>query len=54
MAILFGSSFTVSGKLAHTELEGPPEQVIFTLPEKPSSDCASSRNAARIPRETVS
>lgn len=52
--ILFGNSFTVCGKSAQTESEGPPEHAIFTLPEKPLTDWASSRKTARTPRLIVS
>ena len=54
IASWFGRSCSVCGKAPHAEGEGPPEQVSFTPPEKPLSDCTSSRNAAGIPRGTVS
>lgn len=50
----FDCSLTAWGKEPQTEVAGPPEQVMFTLPLKPFSDCASSKKAATVPRRTVS
>ena len=53
-AVPFALSLTVCGKSPQIEFAGPPEQVILTLPEKPFTDVASSRNAPTLPRLIVS
>ncbi len=53
-AVLLGCTVSVCGNEPQTDADGPPEQVILTFPEKPFTDCASSRKAASIPRRMVS
>jgi len=53
-AVWSAFTLTVCGKSPHTELGGPPEQRMVTLPAKPSTESISRRNAPRTPRRTVS